>query len=145
YRFDPPSGLEGLLVVPGEAVATSAARAALPDLVTLRDAVFNVASAATLMLGLCSSDWELIGAGLRDRLHQPPRAHLYPRSAELLKRAPALGALGATISGAGPSVLVWTHFEQMGTVVGMLEREVGDWATVQRVTFETQGAHVREL
>ena len=145
HRFDPPSGLEGLLVVPGEAVATSAARAALPDSVTLRDAVFNVASAATLMLGLCSSDWELIGAGLRDRLHQPPRAHLYPRSAELLKRAPALGALGATISGAGPSVLVWTHFEQTGTVVGMLEREVGDWATVQRVTFETQGAHVREL
>jgi homoserine kinase len=107
--------------------------------------VFNAAHAATLMLGLCTSDWELIAAGLKDRLHQPPRAHLYPRSAELLEKAPTLGALGATISGAGPSVLVWTHFEQTGTIVELLDREVRDWARTQRVTFESQGAYVRGL
>jgi homoserine kinase len=98
-----------------------------------------------LMLGLLSSDWELIAAGLEDRLHQPGRAHLYPRSAELLERAPALGALGATISGAGPSVLVWTQFEQTGIVMEMLEREVREWARVSRVTFESQGAYVKGL
>jgi homoserine kinase len=145
HRFDAPLGLEAIMVVPEDAVATTEARAALPESVPLADAVFNVARASTLMLGLLASDWDLIGAGLEDRLHQSRRAHLYPRSAELLERAPALGALGATISGAGPSVLVWTHFEHTGTVIELLEREVREWARVSRVTFESQGAYVRGL
>jgi homoserine kinase len=145
HRFDAPLGLEAIVVVPEHAVATTEARAALPEAVPLKDAVFNVARASTLMLGLLKSDWELIGAGLQDRLHQPPRAPLYPRSSALLEKAPALGALGATISGAGPSVLVWTHFEHTGKVMELLEREVRDWARVSRVTFESQGAYVRGL
>ncbi len=144
-RFDPPLGLEAILVVPEETVLTTEARAALPDDVPRADAVFNVAHAAKLILGLCTSDWELIGAGLRDRLHQPYRAPLYPRSAQLLERAPQLGALGATISGAGPSVLVWSHFEQTGTLVELLGRETQGWARVMRVPFESQAADVRGL
>jgi len=145
HRFDAPLGLEAIMVVPEHAVATTEARAALAESVPLTDAVFNVARASMLMLGLLSSDWDLIAAGLEDRLHQPRRAHLYPRSAQLLERAPALGALGATISGAGPSVLVWTQFEQTGMVIEMLEREVRGWARVSRVTFESQGAYVKGL
>lgn len=145
HRFDPPLGLEALLVVPPEPVATAEARAALPPEVPLADAAFNAAHVALLMLGLATADWELIGAGLRDRLHQPYRARLYPRSAELLERAPAMGALGATISGAGPTVLVWCQFEQTGAVMKALEREVAGWATVVRAVFESRGADVREL
>jgi len=145
HRFEPPMGLEAVLVVPSEPVATDAARAALPASVPMADAVFNVAEAATLILGLAGADWELIAEGLRDRLHQPHRAHLYPRSLELLERAPALGALGATISGAGPSVLVWCHYDQTGAVVDALERETAGWARVTRAPFESQGADVRGL
>jgi homoserine kinase len=132
-------------VVPWDAVATADARAVLPATVPIADAVFNVAHAAMLILGLASSDWELIASGLSDRLHQPLRAHLYPRSARLLERAPSLGALGATISGAGPSVLVWCHYEQTGRVVEALEPEVAGWATVLRTPFESHGADVRGL
>src|ERR1017187_10443161 len=96
HRFDAPMGLEAVLVIPSAPVVTEAARAALPDSVPIADAVFNIAHAALLMRGRASSNWALIAASLRDRLHQPRRAHLYPRSAELLERAPALGALGAT-------------------------------------------------
>jgi len=145
HRFDAPMGLEAVLVVPSEPVVTQDARAALPDSVPIADAVFNIAHAAMLMLGLASSNWDLIAASLRDRLHQPRRAHLYPRSAELLERVPALGALGATISGAGPTVLVWCHYEQTGHVVEALEREVAAWATVMRAPFESHGADVSEL
>ncbi len=145
HRFEPPMGLEPVLVIPGEGLTTAASRAALPRSVPLEDAVFNVSHAAMLILGLATSDWELIGEGLRDRLHQPFRADLYPRSTELLERAPALGALGATISGAGPSVLVWCHYERTGAVVAALERETAGWATVIRAPFESQGADVREL
>jgi homoserine kinase len=145
HRFEAPMGLEAVLVVPGDPVRTAAAREALPAEVPLADACFNVACASLLMAGLVSADWELIAAGLRDRLHQPYRAHLYPRSAELMARAPELGALGATISGAGPSVVVWCHYEQTGGVAERLARETKGWATVMRAPFESQGADVREL
>jgi homoserine kinase len=145
HRFEPPMGLEAVLVVPGEGVKTEDARAALPAAVPLADAVFNVAHASLLMLGLATADWDLIAAGLRDRLHQPHRAHLYPRSAELVERAPSLGALGATISGAGPTVLVWSRYDQTGPLVESLKRETAGWADVLRASFEPQGADVRSL
>ena len=114
HRFEAPPGLEAVLVVPDEGPPTEEARDALPATVPIESAVFNISHAAMLTLGLATSDWDLISAGLRDRLHQPHRAHLYPRSAELLERAPSLGALGATISGAGPTVLVWCRYDQTG-------------------------------
>ena len=145
HRFDAPMGLEALVVVPSEAVSTTAARAALPASVAMPDTVFNLAHVGMLTLGLATGDWGLIAEGLHDRLHQPVRADLYPRSAALLERAPALGALGATISGAGPAVLVWCQFEQTGPVLAALEHETAGWANVLRVPFESQGADVREL
>ena len=145
HHFDPPLGLEAALVVPFEPVRTSDARSALPASVALGDAVFNVAHAALLVRGLSCADWDLIAAGLGDRLHQPWRAHLYPRSAELIERARSLGALGATISGAGPAVLVWCHYEQTGAVIERLSVETRGWASVMRARIEIQGADVREL
>jgi homoserine kinase len=144
-RFDAPAGLEAILVVPHHPVRTREARAALPEMVPLADAVANVAHASLLMLGLSRGDWDLVGRGLVDRLHQPYRAHLFPRSMEIVDRAPALGALGATISGAGPTVLVWCHYEQTGAVLEALRREAGEWAHVLRAPFEPHGADVREL
>lgn len=145
-RFDPPGGLESLVVIPdGDPVPTKTARAALPEQVSMADAVFNTAHAALLMLGLAGNDLDLVSRGLDDRLHQPHRAHLYPRSSSLLHRARELGALGATISGAGPIVLVWCHLEQTGAVYEALRRETDGWATVQRAAFEPMGADVRAL
>ncbi len=144
-RFDPPTGLEALAVVPRDPVRTDAARAALPAEVPMADAVFNVAHGALLTLGLARGDWDLVGRGLQDRLHQPHRAHLFPRSFELAARARELGALGATISGAGPTVLVWCFYEHTGAVVAALQSEIEGWAELLRVPFEPQGAYVGGL
>ena len=144
-RFDAPTGLEAILVVPHEPVRTKDARAALPREVPMADAVHNIAAASLLTLGLARGDWDLVSRGLTDRLHQPHRAHLFPKSAALLDRARDLGALGATISGAGPTVLVWCHYEQTGAVLDALRREADGWATVLRAPFETRGADVTEL
>ena len=111
-----------------QAVRTKEARAALPGDVPMADAVANIAHASLLTLGLARGDWDLVGRGLADRLHQPHRAHLFPRSMELVERATAFGALGATISGAGPTVLVWCHYEQTGAVMETLRREAEGWA-----------------
>jgi len=144
-RFEVPAGLEAILVVPHKSVRTAKARAAMPAQVPLTDAVHNVGHASLLVLGLLQGDWDLVAAGLQDRLHQPRRASLYPQSMALLRRARELGALGATISGAGPSVLVWTHYETTGAVMAKLKPATAGWAQVLHVPFEPQGAFVREL
>ncbi len=143
--IEPPAGLEAVAVVPHDTVATTAAREALPAQVPLADASFNVARAATLVLGLARGDLAEIARGLDDRLHQPHRRHLYPRSMDLLERASDLGALGATISGAGPTVLFWVFFEQTGALVDRLRDEVEGWAEVRRLNFVALGADVAEL
>jgi homoserine kinase len=63
---------------------------------------------------------------------------------ELVEAAESLGALGATISGAGPTVLFWSHWEQTGTLVERLRAEAPD-CEVRRVTFAPGGADVNEL
>jgi homoserine kinase len=141
-RVQPPDGLSAVLVVPDRAVRTAKARAALPAQVPMAEAVFNVGRASLLVLGLARGDLEAVSRGLEDRLNQPRRAPLYPQSMDLVRRARGLGALGATISGAGPSVLVWVRSGQAGGVAGRLEREAAGWARVMELTFAARGLEV---
>lgn len=144
-RLEPPSGVEAIVVIPHEEVSTERARAALPAQVSMEDAVHNIAAAAQLVLGLERSDLTLIARGLADRLHQPHRGPLYERSIELVAEAGELGAIGATISGAGPTVLVWSFWQDTGKVAEALEARAEGWATVKRVPFSPLGADVPEL
>jgi homoserine kinase len=144
-RFDPPEGLEGIVVIPPEEVSTERAREAIPAALPLADAVANVSSAALLVLGLRSADLDLVSRGLRDRIHQERRRELYPRSMEIVDSAAELGALGATISGAGPTVLVWTTWQDAGNVAAALEGRCAAWAEVRRLPFSPLGADVPEL
>jgi homoserine kinase len=144
-RFDSPGGLEAVAVIPAEEVSTERAREAIPAEVPLGDAVANISAASRLILGLKTADLDLIAAGLADRIHQPRRRGLYPRSMELVDVARDLGALGATISGAGPTVLVWTTWQETGNVVEELERRCAGWAEVRRLPFTPHGADVPEL
>ena len=85
-RFDPPPGLEGVLAIPPDPVPTAEARAALPAEVPMADAVHNVAHASLLVLGLAQR--RLLAdrpRPVRPAAPGPPRAHLYPRSMELLE------------------------------------------------------------
>ncbi len=144
-RLSPPEGVEGVIVIPHEEVSTEAARAALPAEVPMADASHNAAATAHLLLGIERSDLTLIERGLSDRLHQPYRRPLYERSMEIVVAARDLGALGATISGAGPAVLVWAYWQSSGQLVGELQELAGDWADVRRAPFSPLGAEVPEM
>lgn len=144
-RIDSPEGLEGILVIPDIEVSTSRARAAIPAEVPIGDAIANTASAAHLALGLSRADFDLIALGLSDRLHQERRAHLFPQSMEIVRSARELGAIGASISGAGPTVLVWSGWQETGKVVKALAEHCAGWAEVRRVGFSPLGADVPEL
>ena len=151
HRLQMPTALQAVLVIPRRPVRTALAREAIPALVPIADAVHNLALVAKLVAGLTTSDYELIAAGLGDRLHQPYRAYLYPRSAELVAQAAAHGALGATISGAGPTVLIWCRKDPERPHAGPRElmRWLADikqdWADVWVVQFEPHGARVTSL
>jgi len=140
HRLDPPPGLRAVLAVPDEGVTTQAARERLPRTVPLADAVFNTARGALLFAGIATGDRELIARGLADRLHQPYRAELYPRSAALLERAHELGALGATISGAGPTVMFWTAAPDAPALRARLEPALAGWARAIETGFAASGA-----
>jgi homoserine kinase len=144
-RLEPPEGVEGVLAIPSEEVSTEAARAALPADVPMTDAVANVAAASHLVLGIERSDLTLISRGLADRLHQQRRAEVYPRSIELLSLADEVGAIGATVSGAGPSVLFWCFWQDTGKVVDALGQHAGDGVEIRRARFTPLGADVPEL
>ena len=98
-------------VVPRDVtVETRMARAALPDTVTHSDAAFSVTRAALLGAAVASGSAELFAAAADDRLHEPYRAEHAPVLAAVRKRLPD-GALGATLSGSGPTVIVWARPE----------------------------------
>jgi homoserine kinase len=64
---------------------------------------------------------------------------------EVVADAPRLGAIGASISGAGPTVLVWCFWQDTGKVSAALTDRYGEWAEILRVPFSPLGADVPEL
>jgi homoserine kinase len=101
-------------VVPELRVLTAAARASLPEHVSHEAAAFTAARAALLGAAFSSQDPDLFVAALHDELHEPYRAKHAPVLDEVRAALPA-GAVGATLSGSGPTVIVWTHHDRVGT------------------------------
>jgi homoserine kinase len=98
--------LTPVALVPRERTSTDAARRTLPATVSHADAAANAARAALLAAGAAAGDAELFAAGLDDRLHEPhrPSATLESVRADL-----PTAARGATLSGSGPTVIVWAE------------------------------------
>ena len=105
-RLDLSDRFDAAVVVPDFELPTSKARAVLPAMYSREDAIFNVQRSALLVAALVSGSASAFPTALEDRLHQPYRAALVPGLDEIVKlRAP--GLLGCTLSGAGPSILVF--------------------------------------
>jgi homoserine kinase len=105
-RFSAPKQWRALVAIPVEPLATSKARALLPESYARADVVANLQSAALLgpAFGLGRAD--LVRVAMRDRVHQPYRAALCPLLPRLLPLAGKSGILGVALSGAGPSILL---------------------------------------
>jgi homoserine kinase len=98
--------LTPVAVVPDARVNTRESRAALPEQVSHADAAHTAARAALLGAAIARQDAELFAAALDDRLHEPYRAGASPLLAEL-RASPPPGAAGVTLSGSGPTAIVW--------------------------------------
>ncbi len=126
-------GLAAVLFIPDMTGATHAARAALPATVPHKDATANVAAVAALTVGLVRHDHTLIGAGMHDTLHEPYRAALFPHLRPLQEVARAAGAVGAVLSGAGPTVLALVHPDLVENVATAMDRAARDVRAPGRV------------
>lgn len=102
-----PEEILCVLVHPEMRLDTRVARAVLKPEVPLKDHVRQSAHLAGFLAGCFRNDVELIRQGLSDLLIEPQRAHLIPGFAGVKAAALSHGALGCTISGAGPSVFAW--------------------------------------
>ncbi|MCD1258227.1 homoserine kinase [Paenibacillus athensensis] len=104
-RLEPDAHLEALVAIPAFQLSTEKARGVLPQQLSLREAVYNVGHASVLVAALATGNLGMIRHAMKDALHQPHRAALIPGMTEILEQADRHGALGAALSGAGPTML----------------------------------------
>jgi len=106
-RLDVHPSLEPVVLIPERArVTTEAARRALPDRVSRRDAVYNVAHAALAVTAFTSGDVDLLLVALHDRLHEEIRLSLVPEARELM-RVLRGAQIPVCVSGSGPTLLAF--------------------------------------
>lgn len=99
--------LEVLLFVPHSKIVTEQARDLIPDKVPIGDAADNIANFCLLANALRKGDICQASLFIKDRLHQPYRAKIYPFSMDLVKRLNTDYQIPAAISGSGPSVIAF--------------------------------------
>jgi homoserine kinase len=106
-HFVPKGRWPLLLAIPDETLATEKAREVLPQQYSRSDVIANLQNSMLLLAALFQNDPKLLSSVLEDKLHQPYRAQFCPLLGELQKFPPGQGVLGAVLSGAGPSVLMF--------------------------------------
>jgi homoserine kinase len=105
-RIVPPPQWRAIIVLPAEPLATSKARAVLPECYSLADVVANIQSVGLLSGAFANGRADLLALAMRDRIHQPYRAPICPLLPLVLPLVGSNGIAGAALSGAGPAVLV---------------------------------------
>jgi len=122
-RLEPPAGLLAVAAVPAVNVYTSRARAVLPREVPFADAVFNLGRVALLVGALTEGRFEFLASAMADRLHQKYREHLVPGLTGVIGAALKAGALGAALSGSGPTVIALTNDPEKAVPIAAGMRE----------------------
>jgi homoserine kinase len=137
-----------LLAVPGESLSTEQARRALPEQYSRADAVANIQNSMLLLAAFVQGRCDLLRSALEDRLHQPYRASLCPLLPALQPLTATEGTLGVSLSGAGPSVLVFLdpkvnlkqtrmrvleHLRERGLSAELLHTEITTRGVRQRI------------
>lgn len=95
--------------IPNFKLLTEKARAALPQQVSHKDAVYNLSRAALATAAFCDGEYELLRVATKDALHQQYRLPLIPGGEEIFELAQELGAYAVYISGAGPTIMAVVH------------------------------------
>ena len=110
-RIEPPTNLRMCVAIPKIDVPkkkTKVSRGVIPKKIKLTDSILNLSNAAAIVAGFMKKDPELIGNSIKDVIVEPARQHMIPGFVKVKENAIKAGALGVTISGAGPSVIAFS-------------------------------------
>ncbi|WP_298730595.1 homoserine kinase [uncultured Subdoligranulum sp.] len=133
--------------VPDFRLLTAKARAALPQMVSHKDAVYNLSRAALATAAFCDGDYGLLGVATKDSLHQQYRLPLIQGGDEVFELALDLGALAVYISGAGPTIMAVVHKEDTAffdrAAAALPQSELLRHFTVHRLLADNVGAVVQ--
>ena len=129
---------------PAQRLETRTARAVLPATVSRETALRQAANVAALVAGACLGDLALLGRAIDDAIAEPVRAPLIPGFSGAKDAALRAGALGCSISGAGPTAFAFAADQvsarQVGEAMVHAYREQGIAATAQLTTVDSEGA-----
>ena len=128
-----------ILAVPATRTSTAASRNGLPKQVTHADAAHNAASAALLGAAIASGNATLLRDAFDDRLHEQYRIADAPLLQALRAHVPR-NAIGVTLSGSGPSVVVWVEHGHVAEVAHELEESLPDDTMVLPLRVAQEGA-----
>ncbi|MBS1709625.1 MAG: homoserine kinase [Armatimonadetes bacterium] len=137
--------LRVVVCVPDFDFPTSVARAALPEKVPHKDAVFNLGRAMFALQALRNGDDDLLAIALEDRIHQPYRLSHIPGAESVIAAAKETGAIGSCLSGAGPGIIAFARsgHDLIGQAMAEAYSQAGlqarSWildTTTEGVTFE---------
>lgn len=116
-----------LLAVPEQSLSTEEARRVLPAQYSRADAVINIQNSMLMLAAFLQGQPDMLAASLDDRIHQPYRAALCPLLPALQKLKSSDGILGAALSGAGPSVLIFLNpREAVGKTCRLVEKHLAN-------------------
>jgi homoserine kinase len=139
HRIAGDMPVAAILAVPSSRTSTAASRNGLPEKVTHADAAHNAASAAMLGAAIVSGDVELLRDAFDDRLHEQYRIGNAPLLQSLRAHAPD-GTVGVTLSGSGPSVVVWAENARAADVALELKDSLPDDTMVLPLRVAQEGA-----
>ena len=111
-KIDPPTNLRMCIAVPKLKVPkkkTKVSRGVIPKKINLKDSITNLSNATAIVAGFMKKDSKLIGNSIQDVIVEPARQHMIPGFKNVKENALKAGALGVTISGAGPSVIAFSE------------------------------------
>lgn len=110
-RIEPPKNLRMCVAVPKLEVPkkkTKVSRGVIPKQIKLTDSILNLSNASAIVAGFLKKDPDMIGSSIKDVIVEPARQHMIPGFSKIKQNALKAGALGVTISGAGPSVIAFS-------------------------------------
>ena len=139
-----PNNLKTVLFIPDTVVPTLKSRDKLPSMVPHGDVVFNLSRLALLVSSLATERLDQLVLGTQDRLHQPHRIAMFPATGLIIKEAIKAGALGAFLSGSGPTVLALTRGREMTIAYEMAEaaRKANFDGKIMVANIVTSGSYV---
>ena len=142
-----PPGIRAVLVHPHLFLSTKQARGILKREVTMSDFIWQTANLAGFISGCYTNDLDMIRASFMDVVIEKQRSQLIPGFDSVREGAIAAGALGCTISGAGPTMFAWALDADaekvrsaMVTAFGVAGMKVDHWI----VPIESSGARIIE-